>query len=177
MTKYRPIQAHLERQSMSELPMRFSEIEQILGFALPPSARRYPAWWSNNEGSHVAVQAWRNAGYRTSRVDVPGERLVFVRDSARPTPGVAEAAASFQRQSESQGRRLRLDEHQLPPSTWRMLEEMTHERGEDLSAAAAEVLKQAAVQHRRSIFDWFEQNTRRSEVTSAELIREDRDGR
>ena len=80
MSKYDPLKEKLLAAHGAELPMRFDEIERVLGFALPASARQYPAWWSNNVGTHVGARAWREAGWKTSRVDLGSEKVVFVRE-------------------------------------------------------------------------------------------------
>jgi hypothetical protein len=59
--------------------MSFSEIEEVLGFSLPLSARSYQAWWGNNltYGRHSA--AWLLAGWETEQLDLAGERVTFRR--------------------------------------------------------------------------------------------------
>ena len=79
MSKYDPLRQFLESRSAEQVPMTFADVERVLGFPLPPSAKAHPTWWSNNTGTHVGVRAWRDAGWKTSRVDVPGEKVVFVR--------------------------------------------------------------------------------------------------
>ena len=79
MGKYEPLHNFLEGCKTEEVPLTFSEIEGILGAELPPS-KAYPAWWSNNPSNNVMTRAWLAAGYRTERVDVAGEKLVFRRD-------------------------------------------------------------------------------------------------
>jgi len=79
MSKYDPLQAHLEGQPGNRVPMTFAEIEGILDFSLPPSSRTHRAWWSNNPSNNVMTKAWLAAGFETEQVDVPGERLVFRR--------------------------------------------------------------------------------------------------
>jgi hypothetical protein len=78
MSKYEPLSAFLKTQARDEIPMTFSEIEQIVGSKLPPS-KRNRAWWSNNPDNSVMTRAWLEAGYKTASVDIPGERLVFRR--------------------------------------------------------------------------------------------------
>jgi hypothetical protein len=77
MSKYEPLYRHLRASDREYLEFSFTDIEEILGFPLPASARRYPAWWSNSDVSHVQAQAWLRADYETTVVDVPGERLRF----------------------------------------------------------------------------------------------------
>ena len=78
MSKYAPLQAHLAR-SKEAVELSFHEIEQLLGFDLPRSARRHSAWWSNSGGAHVQSFAWLKAGYRTQNIDLVRERVRFVR--------------------------------------------------------------------------------------------------
>ena len=77
--EYQLLYKYLRDRFANRLVLTFAEIEDILGSGLPVSARRYPAWWSNNEGSHVQAEAWLTAGFRTEQVDIPGEKLTFVR--------------------------------------------------------------------------------------------------
>ena len=79
-TKYEPLKNHLVNKGISEIPMRFSDIESIIENNLPPSARKHRAWWSNNPSNSVITFAWLNAGYKTAKVDLSDEKLVFVRD-------------------------------------------------------------------------------------------------
>jgi hypothetical protein len=68
--------------------MSFADVERVLGFALPPSARRHRAFWSNNADNNVMTRAWREAGFRAARVDLDEGSLTFVRD--RPGEGAME---------------------------------------------------------------------------------------
>ncbi|MEC9433240.1 MAG: hypothetical protein VYD87_10060 [Pseudomonadota bacterium] len=88
-SKYAPLESHLKASKLNEIRMTFSEIERLLGFPLPNSARRHRPWWSNSTTSSTITQHWLNAGYYTSQVDMAGEKLVFVRTSP---PDVAPAA-------------------------------------------------------------------------------------
>lgn len=81
MSKYDPLRRYLEYAS-GVVELRFSEVEQILGAALPGSARRHAAWWSNSGGTHVQSDAWLSAGYRTQDVDIEQQTLKFVPQQA-----------------------------------------------------------------------------------------------
>jgi len=48
LSKYAKLTAFLEALGTSSRRMGFAEIEKLLGFNLPRSARRYQAWWANN---------------------------------------------------------------------------------------------------------------------------------
>jgi hypothetical protein len=82
MTKYDPLTRHLATRKVATVPMSFPELERLLGFALPPSARKHRAWWSNNPASSVVTKAWLAAGYQSRHVDLEAERLVFVKLNA-----------------------------------------------------------------------------------------------
>jgi len=77
MSKYDPLLSYLSQGGDDTVPMGFSEIEHVLGFALPPSSRRQRAWWSNNPTNNVMTRAWLDAGYETANVDMAGETLMF----------------------------------------------------------------------------------------------------
>ena len=81
--KYAPLYRHLAGLTGNEWPASFREIEKILGFGLPDSARIHRPWWANQgeRGGHSHALAWEMAGWRTSQVDMVDERLVFVRNS------------------------------------------------------------------------------------------------
>ncbi|WP_417470136.1 hypothetical protein [Maricaulis sp.] len=97
--KYTPLEHHLKAQPLTRVELSFSDIERIIGAELPPSARRHRAWWSNNPSNSVATYAWLNAGYRSTRVDMASERLVFERQrqtalAESPRPAYRPATAT-----------------------------------------------------------------------------------
>jgi hypothetical protein len=102
MTKYEPLKTFLSHSGSGEVPMRFSEIERIIGASLPPVAFRHRAWWSNNPSNSVITLAWLEAGYKTERVDMAAQRLVFRRDQSsaiRPSRGGSDGVLATLRQS------------------------------------------------------------------------------
>jgi hypothetical protein len=80
--KYAPLHHHLVELPGKEWRATFGEIEKVLGFNLPDSARIHRPWWANQGegGGHSHALAWEMAGWRTSQVDMADEKLVFVRD-------------------------------------------------------------------------------------------------
>ncbi len=78
-SKYDPLGSFLLGQYGNAVPMRFAEIERVLGFALPPSARKHRPWWSNNANNSVMTKVWLDAGFRTKQADLAGETVVFAR--------------------------------------------------------------------------------------------------
>lgn len=77
MTKYEPLTTYLNLCKKTSIKLTYSEIEEILGFELPLSARKYKEWWGNGR-SHPNSQskAWEEAGYKTTDV-ILGESVVF----------------------------------------------------------------------------------------------------
>jgi hypothetical protein len=173
MRKYQALSDYLARQDAAEIPMTFGEIEDMLGFTLPASARQFPAWWANQAGGgHSQCQAWLAKGWRTRGVDLAGERLIFARHaSPADMPGVAEAGRPF---------------HSSPPAralgglslmATRLLEDYRNEAGGDEDAAIARALHEAAVARRVRFIDAIAATGVSGGVDSVDLIREDRDAR
>ena len=75
-TKYRKLTLHLASIDDSEWTATFDEIESVLGFPLPDSARQYQAWWSNQMRSQSL--AWQSAGWKATALDLENERVTFV---------------------------------------------------------------------------------------------------
>ena len=83
--KYAPLYRHLlSAHPEPEWRTTFGEVEAILGFHLPDSARLHRPWWSNSKkgSGHSHALAWQAAGWRTREVDLEAETLVFVRGRA-----------------------------------------------------------------------------------------------
>ena len=81
MSRYARLSQHLRSAGSGEWKAEFKEIEAILGASLPESARKYPAWWSNQKAAgHSQSDAWKSVGWRTSDLDLGSERITFVRD-------------------------------------------------------------------------------------------------
>ena len=78
--KYQPLYTHLCNLRAREWRTTFSEIEAILGSALPVSARKRDEWWGNerNSGSRQC-RAWMFAGWKAAELDRVRETLLFYR--------------------------------------------------------------------------------------------------
>lgn len=74
--KYYKLENYLIQSRDPTLTLSFSEIEKILGFALPASAYVHRAKWSNSKSRS---SAWSNAGYRTEQVSLMEQTVVFKR--------------------------------------------------------------------------------------------------
>lgn len=74
--KYFELTAHLAGLEGTRWKASFDEIESILGFPLPESARTYQAWWANQMRSQSL--GWQLAGWKTADLDLQNERVTFV---------------------------------------------------------------------------------------------------
>ena len=83
--KYARLYHYLINMTAFRWPASFGEIETVLGFGLPASARRHQAWWANQSGGgHTHARAWQEAGWRTRNVNLQAETLVFERINDLP---------------------------------------------------------------------------------------------
>ena len=77
--KYQKLRFYLEAHPRREWRTTFSNIESILGFELPASARASSGWWTNKSSNrrHSQVVAWSAVGWETAEVDMVAETLLF----------------------------------------------------------------------------------------------------
>lgn len=73
-SKYDALAEWLIASGTSEVRSTFEQIEEVLGFAMPPSARNHPAWWSGS----VVARSIGSAGWRAAQVNLTAETVVFV---------------------------------------------------------------------------------------------------
>lgn len=85
--KYKKLYEHLQLLGDSSATMTFEQIEYVLGFSLPKSARHHQAWWANQPRGQSL--AWVRAGFRTASVFVDEERLTFLRSDVAGPDGEA----------------------------------------------------------------------------------------
>ncbi len=174
MSKYEPFKKFLARRAETELPMSFEDVERTLGFTLPKSAREYPPWWSNDTGGgHVQARAWLDVGWRTAKVDIRRERVMFVRTDADPKPS--------SRGTPGADRNLvAVNLSALTPAGSKLLGDYAREANGDMAVALARAVHEAAIARRgRLVRQWVASAPRvpPGEPDSAALIREDRDAR
>ena len=74
--KYRYLANYLKESNKSRVSLRFEEIEKIIGFKLPNSARNHRAYWSNST-SHSIALSWMSVNYETVEVNLTKEFVVF----------------------------------------------------------------------------------------------------
>lgn len=78
-SEYRDLYLHVCLRPGKEWRTTFGEIEDILGFELPASARKGRDWWSNltwKYGRPIDL-SWAKAGWQVAEVDPVAETLVF----------------------------------------------------------------------------------------------------
>ncbi len=82
MAKYGPLGKFLGDSARTEgtAILSFAQIEDLIGKALPVSARRHRSWWGN-DSYHVQSAAWQVAGWRVFKVDVARQVVTFIRAS------------------------------------------------------------------------------------------------
>ena len=85
--KYQRLYTHLCSLTTQAWRATFGEIESVIGFELPASARLHRPWWSNQTGGngHSQALAWTAAGWETAEVDMNSETLLLRR---KPTEAV-----------------------------------------------------------------------------------------
>ncbi|MDL2351672.1 MAG: hypothetical protein QFC78_02385 [Pseudomonadota bacterium] len=77
---YEPLARHLGALDQDSWTTTFEQIESKLGFGLPPSARKYRQWWSNERGKgHSQKEGWQSVGWVTAEVDLAAEKIRFAR--------------------------------------------------------------------------------------------------
>ena len=70
---------HLINLEENEVEYNFDEIEKILGFSLPDSAKIFRPWWSNDKTHVQARDGWMKAGWDVIFIDLNEEIVRFRR--------------------------------------------------------------------------------------------------
>lgn len=68
-SKYASLQIYLSGSSQDRIRLSIQEIEQLLGFPLPKSARIHAAWWANTQ-THSHASAWMEPGWKVERAEL-----------------------------------------------------------------------------------------------------------
>ena len=91
MSKYQPLEIYLSQSREEIVNVTFRKIEEVVGHELPPSARKYRYWWSNNPNNGIITKYWLSAGYKSKNVNMECETLDFVKNresSLKEAPSV-----------------------------------------------------------------------------------------
>lgn len=67
---------------ISSKTLSFDEVENIIQYKLPKSARAHRAWWANNP-SHPQAAQWLDVGWRAQSINMNNERVTFARIAER----------------------------------------------------------------------------------------------
>jgi len=112
ISKYDHLKRYLEGRpaATSSVALGFRQIERILGFDLPASARKHRPWWANDASHSYTV--WLEAGWETRDVDIPSEGVTFVRagssDRERRSPNAAPRKGAARSRPTTSGPRRRV---------------------------------------------------------------------
>jgi CBS domain-containing protein len=80
-SRYAPLALWLQQQSLRQekLTLTFTQIEEIIGEALPTSARQHRSWWANDSVGHVQSRQWLDVGWRVANIAMTEEKVTFAR--------------------------------------------------------------------------------------------------
>jgi hypothetical protein len=82
--EYLSLHKYLDGRFASTVVLTFAEIEDLLGFALPDTARRHQEWWTNadpDSSASAQSRSWIQAS-RTAKPNLLAQTVVFERASA-----------------------------------------------------------------------------------------------
>ena len=77
--KYRKLAEYLLSSNEMRITLSYLQIEEILGFTLPKTARNIkPSFWANTE-SHSYASSWMAVGYK-AKIDPHGDNVTFIKN-------------------------------------------------------------------------------------------------
>jgi hypothetical protein len=128
MYHYQPLRDFLAAKGDRSISLTFTEIEDLIGRPLPPSASGTASrqWWSNAP-SHTHARAWLSLG-RKAKLNLREQMVTFSRPAS---PTLLPDA-------------IVIDATDLHPMTLRLLETIVAESGMSVEEAAAALLNSAA---------------------------------
>jgi hypothetical protein len=80
--EYRSLHTYLDGRYADTVVLRFTEIEDLLGFALPDLARQRQDWWGNGEvdgETSMQSRSWIRAS-RNARANLVAQTVAFERE-------------------------------------------------------------------------------------------------
>ena len=80
--EYRSLHKYLDGRYADTVVLRFGEIEDLLGFALPDQARLRDDWWADADADgapSTQAQSWIQAS-RTAKANLVAQTVVFERE-------------------------------------------------------------------------------------------------
>jgi DNA-binding transcriptional regulator YiaG len=76
-SKYTPLFNYLNECEVDEVTLTLTQIEEMMGDSLPPSAWSQRGWWSNRSRGALQSFAWMEAGYLVEKIDLNSETITF----------------------------------------------------------------------------------------------------
>jgi len=77
--KYRKLAEHLLSSNETRVTLSYPQIEEILGFTLPDTARNFkPSFWANTR-THSYASSWMGVGYK-AQIDPNSDSVTFVKN-------------------------------------------------------------------------------------------------
>ena len=83
---YTALTAFLDGQAGDRVALSFEQLEDIIGFPLPESARKHGVWWTNSPSSGRHNEAWLTAGWKTSNRNLKAQTIQFERIGSPSQP-------------------------------------------------------------------------------------------
>jgi hypothetical protein len=65
------------KPDVATMSISFEDLERLLGMELPPSAKKYQAWWTNSKKSQPQAGARIDAGWAVQKVDFEQKKVIF----------------------------------------------------------------------------------------------------
>jgi hypothetical protein len=84
--EYRSLHKYLAERYADIVVLTFAQIEDLLGFRLPPSAWVHLTWWADDEANHpesTQSRAWTQAN-RSATPNLSARTVMFERLHVRP---------------------------------------------------------------------------------------------
>ena len=82
LAEYRSLHKYLDGRYADTVVLRFAEIEDLLGFALPEHARLRQDWWADGDADgtpSTQSRSWTHAS-RTAKANLVAQTVVFERE-------------------------------------------------------------------------------------------------
>lgn len=77
--KYRKLAEYLLSSNQMRVTLSYPEIEEILGFTLPDTARNYKqSFWANTM-THSYASSWMGVGYK-AQIDTSSDNVTFIKN-------------------------------------------------------------------------------------------------
>ncbi len=76
MNKFANLKDYLITSGKNEITLTFDEMEAIIGFPLPESAKKHRAYFANTT-NHSISKAWMEAGYFATDLDIYEQKIIF----------------------------------------------------------------------------------------------------